>query len=444
MWHNVLRIGAGGHVQCLIAARAGRAGWRPGSPNLFAVAVLCEDHSPSLLSALARMFAAAVILATAPLLVGIYAYLGYPVVLWMIAVTRGRRETSVTASDWPTVTVSVPVYNAASNIRSTLERLLELDYPRDRLQLLVISDGSTDGTDDIVRELADRGVELLRIPERKGKTMAENAALAAARGEIIVNVDATVQVPPGSLKPLIRAFEDSTVGVASSRDVSVGTRQHAGPAAESTYVGYEMWIRDLETRIGSIVGASGCFYAFRRSIRAKALRSDLSWDFASALVAREQGYRSVSVPAATCLVPRTADLRSEMKRKVRTMARGISTLLHYRRLMDPSRYGLFAFMLVSHKLLRWVPYLLVPPALLALAILATDNIAARILLGFVAAGVGFALIGIRRRESTGFKPVAIAAFALVTFCAGVNAWWVALRKAEMAMWEPTRRPEAQT
>ena len=215
------------------------------------------------LSALARMFATAVIIATAPLVLGIYAYLGYPVILWMIAVTRRRRETSLTASDWPAVTVSVPVYNAASNIRSTLERLLELDYPRDRLQLLVISDGSNDGTDDIVRELGNRGVELLRIPQRKGKTTAENAALAAARGEIIVNVDATVQVPPGSLKPLIRAFEDSTVGVASSRDVSVDTRHQGGPAPESTYVGYEMWIRDLETRVGSIVGASGCFYAFR-------------------------------------------------------------------------------------------------------------------------------------------------------------------------------------
>src|SRR5207244_9126907 len=110
-----------------------------------------------------------------------------------------------------------------------------------------------------------------------------------ANGEIIVNVDATVLVPPTSLKPLIRAFEDPTDGVASGRDLSVGTGKGHQTAGESDYTNYEMLVRSLETRVGSIVGASGCFYGIRRRIRIAPLPPALSWDFASALVARQQG-----------------------------------------------------------------------------------------------------------------------------------------------------------
>jgi cellulose synthase/poly-beta-1,6-N-acetylglucosamine synthase-like glycosyltransferase len=209
----------------------------------------------------------------------------------IIARLRPSRIEMTKGVPWPTVTITVPVYNAGSRIRATLEHVLLLDYPRDRLQVLVISDASTDGTEDIVSEFAARGVELLRLPRRIGKTAAENAALSVARGEIIVNIDASILVPASSLKPLVRVFDDPTIGVASGRDLSVGDAGHSGTGAESSYTGYEMWIRDLETRVGSIVGASGCFYGIRRSIHAKPLPIGLSWDFASPLVAQKQGYR---------------------------------------------------------------------------------------------------------------------------------------------------------
>lgn len=396
--------------------------------------------APSFNSAV--MLALAAALAAAPLIIGIYAYLAYPLILWVLGILRSRPSAPEEGTSWPFVTITVPVYNAASNIRATLERLLEVDYPRERLQFLVISDASTDDTDRIVREFGARGVELLRLPERKGKTTAENAALASARGEIIVNVDATILVPAGSLKPLVRAFDDPTIGVASGRDVSVGEAGRKGTGSESSYVGYEMWIRDLETRAGSIVGASGCFYGIRRCIHAKALPPDLSWDFASPLAARELGYRSVSVPAAVCIVPRTGQIRTELKRKVRTMARGISTLFYYRRLMNPLRYRGFALMLISHKLLRWLPYLLAPIAILALGVLATESMLARILIGTLVVGVIVGVIGIRHGGSRMFKPIALSGFVVAVFTAGFVAWWDALRRAQMATWEPTPRPEA--
>ena len=123
-----------------------------------------------------------------------------------------------------------------------------LDYPAERRQILIVSDASTDGTDEIVAEYADRGIELVRQPTRAGKTAAENAARSALRGDIIVNTDASIRIHPHSLKPLIAAFSDPSVGVASGRDVSVARLDDDSNVGESGYVDYEMRIRALETR----------------------------------------------------------------------------------------------------------------------------------------------------------------------------------------------------
>lgn len=376
----------------------------------------------------------------APAVFVLYAYVGYPAVLWLLARTRRPWTLPPEPATWPLVTITVPVYNTGEAVRPTLEHLLALDYPRERLEILVISDASTDGTDDIVRSYADRGIELLRLPRRMGKTAAENLAAHRVRGELIVNVDATILVPPHALKPLVRAFGDPSVGVASGRDVSVGDAAVEGNQAESGYVGYEMWVRDLETRVGSIVGASGCFYGIRRGVHDAPLPEELSWDFASALVAREQGYRAVSVREAVCVVPRTKALRTELRRKVRTMARGLSTLFHKRALMDPMRYGMFAFMLVSHKLLRWLPYLVAPAALVALAALAWEIPLLRPVLALVVAGLLVGVLGIRwPKDRPVPRPVALAGFVVAAFTAGFLAWVEAMRGTRMPTWEPTPR-----
>ena len=384
------------------------------------------------------LFAIAIVFA--PAAVAAYAYVLYPAALWLIGRLRPHRALLVEQKEWPTVTVTLPVFNAAPSLRRTLEGLLALDYPRDRLQLLVISDASTDGSDEIVREYAERGVELLRVPERRGKTAAENAALRVARGEIIVNVDATVLVPSASLRALVRAFADPTVGVASGRDVSVGDIERTGNRDESRYVGYEMWVRSLETRVGSIVGASGCFYGIRRIIHAAPLPPELSWDFASALVARELGFRSVSVDDAICLVPRTSRVGTEMRRKVRTMARGLNTLFYKGALMNPFRYRGFALMLISHKLLRWLPYLLLPFAAAGLLVIASVAPSARVAAIACSAGILVGVVAIRRPSSSHPRLVRLAGFAVAVFAAGVLAWVDALRGAQLATWEPTPRP----
>ena len=384
------------------------------------------------------MLELAIVVAAAPLAIAVYAYIGYPAILWMLS-RRRRGDRWDSSFAWPEVTVTVPVFNAASTIGATLEGLLELDYPRERLQLLVLSDASTDGTDAVVEGFASRGVELLRAPERRGKTAGENAALASARGEIVVNVDATVVVPPGSLRHLVLAFQDPTVGVASGRDISAGGGMPEATRGESRYVNYEMWVRDLETKVGSIVGASGCFYAIRRGIHDHPLPRGLSWDFASPLVARQKGYRSVSVPDAVCIVPRTPRIQTELRRKVRTMARGLSTLFYLRELMNPVRYGGFALMLISHKLLRWLPYLVAPLSVVALGFLAMQSATAAGVLVMIAALTLVGVVGLWNSRWARLTPVGIAAFIVAVFAAGFLAWRDALSGAQLATWEPTPR-----
>ena len=383
----------------------------------------------------------ALFLVLLPGLLFVYAYVAYPVLLKLFGLTRPAPLVLGDPAEWPSITVVVPAYNEEHTIRRTIESLLALEYPAHRRQILVLSDASTDGTDEAVRSYADRGVELFRLPTRSGKTAAENLALPRIHGDIVVNTDATIRILPASLKPLIRVFQDPSVGVASGRDVSVGDITVEATGGESGYVWYEMWVRALETRVGSIVGASGCFYAIRRHLHLIEVPPALSRDFASALTAREHGLRAVSVEAALCLVPRTASLMREFRRKIRTMARGLATLWYKRHLLNPFRYGLFAGMLWSHKLIRWLVFLAAPLALAGLVALSLQFGSARMLLLLALLGIGAGSVAMRAPEGRKLpKLVALCGFILASHLAGAIAWKRLFRGELDAVWEPTRRP----
>lgn len=371
-----------------------------------------------------------------------YAYAAYPALLRLVAAVRGPyRLPAGEPAEWPTVSVSLPAYNEADVIGETLENLLALDYPSDRLQIVVISDASTDGTDGIVRSFADRGVELIVLEERGGKTRAENTAIPSLEGEVVVSADATVRLPADALRRLVRAFRDPTVGVASGRDRSVGPEERDVVVGESRYVSYEMRVRDLETSVGTIIGASGCFYGVRRRLHERLVPEELSRDFMAVLNARENGYRAVSVPDAVAFVPRAGDLRAEFRRKVRTMARGLDSLWVRRAHLSPFKDPLFAWMLWSHKLARWIVPLTLPLAVLGLGWLSvTGSDAARIALGSLAA---FSLVGAAahrwpRRRAVPFV-VSACGYVAGGLAAGVVAWGKALARERKPIWEPTRR-----
>jgi cellulose synthase/poly-beta-1,6-N-acetylglucosamine synthase-like glycosyltransferase len=382
----------------------------------------------------------ALVLIMAPIAMIGVAYVGYPLLLALVSLFRRRRPQLSDPAEWPTISLTVPAYNAQASIRRTLESLLRLSYPADRRQIVVISDASTDDTDAIARSYASRGVELVRLPERRGKTAAENAAGTIVRGDIVVNIDATVRVPPESLKKLVRVFHDSTVGVASGRDVSTSDDGMQSTRGESGYVGFEMWVRSLETRLDSIVGASGCFYGIRRLLYDAHFPEHLSRDFASALIAKENGLRAVSVNDAVCEVPRTPSLRLEVQRKTRTMARGLETLWYKRHLMNPFRYGGFAFMLIGHKLCRWLVYPLLPAAVVGLVLLSFDSRVGAGLLAVAGIVIALGVAGMRWREGRTPAVLAVPGFILAANLAGVLAWIRVLRHEASSIWEPTRRP----
>lgn len=382
-------------------------------------------------------------------LVAGYAYAGYPLLLAMLA--RLRRPLPVhreAPALWPAVTITLPAYNAERTLAPVLDALVNVDYPREKRRIVVVSDGSTDGTDALVGRYAPEGVELLRIEGRLGKTEVENRAMASLSGDIIVNTDASVTIDPAAVKALVTALQDPTVGVASGRDISVESVGAKGHASEAAYVGYEMWIRDLETKVYGIIGSSGCLYAIRSDLHRRQLPGHLSRDFSSALWAHLNGVRAVSVRDALCFVPRAASMQIEYRRKIRTMSRGIQTLFHHAALMNPLRYGAFAWMLISHKLLRWlVPWCVVALSVAAPALWVATRTSGGLLHTFatlataaVAAGLILAAVGWwwpAGRKAP--RLASIAAYFVSGSWAGIVAWWRALRDQRAPVWEPTPR-----
>ena len=372
-----------------------------------------------------------------------YAYVGYPLCLMVLAALRRTAAPRPGLADWPLISITVPVYNEAANVAAKLQRLLDVDYPADRRQILVVSDASTDGTDGIVTGFANRGVELLRLPQRRGKTAAENAARSLLRGEIVVNTDASAQIHPHALKALIAVFADPSVGVSSCHDVSVVKTGGSLNPGERGYVGYEMWVRQLETRVYGLVGVSGCLYAIRKPLHMNLVPEALSRDFAAALLAREQGYRAVSVPQAICFVPRTLCLRREYRRKVRTMTRGLETLWYKRGLLSPLRYGIFAWLLFSHKLCRWLAPWAVVALIVGVAALAVVQPWARWALAAQGLVLGLGVAGwLWGEQRAPPKLLSLIAYLLAGSVATLHACINALRGELNPIWEPTRREVA--
>lgn len=374
------------------------------------------------------------------LAVPLYAFLGYPLILKVLALIIRRPLRWDEPAEWPSISYMVPAYNEEASIAGALDRILASDYPGDRVQIVVGSDCSSDRTDEIVRGYADRGVELLRMPERSGKTATENALRPLMRGDIVVHVDAAVLIEPSGTRKLVTALCDPEVGVASSRDISTAGSGETSDSGESSYVGYEMWVRRLETQVYGITGVSGSFFANRRDLHATLVPIALSRDFAAAMVARRQGLRATSVDQALCYVPRNPSLHREYRRKVRTMARGLETLWYHRDLLNPFRYGLFAWMLLSHKLVRWLVPWALTTAFVALAAAASGSVLAdeflfAVLLVLAAAWLGWTWPEHRRRP----KVLGLPAYVVSGVVAGLHAWTKALRGELNPIWEPTRR-----
>jgi cellulose synthase/poly-beta-1,6-N-acetylglucosamine synthase-like glycosyltransferase len=360
----------------------------------------------------------------------VYAYAGYPLLVWWLS----RRKPISAGADapLPDVTLIIPVHNERATIADKLANTRALRYPSG-LTAFFVSDGSTDGTAEIVAAAQDDRIRLVTLPERGGKAGALNAGLANARTPIVVFSDASIMLEPDSLRAIARPFHAPDIGCVSGED------RIAGGGGEGLYGRYELFLRRHESRLYSLVGASGSFYAQRRDL-CGVFVPNVAPDFLSVLRCVEAGFRAVSEPAAVGVMGAVDSPRDEFARKVRTILRGLTTLGQHARLLNPLRYRVFAFELISHKLMRWLVPVFLAAMLVAGAVLAPAAPLYAVLLALQVAFYLLALAGM-----AGALPVPIAGLGrIATYFTTVNAatlvaWLKYAQGARQEIWSPSRR-----
>jgi cellulose synthase/poly-beta-1,6-N-acetylglucosamine synthase-like glycosyltransferase len=287
-----------------------------------------------------------------------YVYAGYPALL--LAISLFVRRPQPEPDYEPTISVLIAAYNEEATIARKIQQTLALDYPADKLEIMVLSDCSTDRTDEIVKSVADARVALLRIPYRKGKTHAQNVGVRQANGEILVFSDATTIYHPKALRFLVAHYRDRTVGGVSGRyqyfDATGDSPTGLGTIA---FWNYENLIKSFQARIKTLSGCCGCIYSVRKSAYTN-LADDIISDLVQPLWLIQKGYRVAFDPRALAYEQSTQTTRQEFRMRVRVVTRAMRGLISVPDLLRPWRYPWISFQLLSHKVIRWlVPFLLI-------------------------------------------------------------------------------------
>ena len=366
----------------------------------------------------------------------LYAYLGYPLLLWALSRFRSRPVRKGVYE--PTVSVIITAYNEERDLAAKLENTLAIDYPKEKLEIIVASDCSTDRTDEIARSFAAHGVRLHRQPQRLGKTAAQNAAVELARGEIILFSDATTLYQPDVLRVLLPNFADPSVGCVAGRLIYIDpTRSSVGHGARS-YWSYETFLKERESAILSLIGCSGCLYAVRRSAYVP-LYPEACSDFIIATKMVEQGLRAVYEPEAVAIEETNRRSDRELRMRVRVITQTISDLWRHRAMLNPRRSGFYAIELLSHKVLRYLAPALLIAILLSSAALASQSDFYFIVFVLQALFYLLAFIG-WMAEGFGIhqRLIALPHYFVLANLAVVLAFIKFLRGERYARWEPIR------
>ncbi len=351
-----------------------------------------------------------------------FAYLVYPLLIWVVARVFGRAAVPPHGADLPTVSVLIAAFNEELDIRARVENLLALDYPPDRLELVIASDGSTDRTNEIVRAFEGRGVTLIAFPENRGKAAVMNAVVPRLRGTVVVLSDANTHMAPDAVRHLAGWFADPSVGVVCGRLVL--TDAAGGRNADGVYWRYETFLKKCESRLGALLGSNGAIYAVRRANFPLVPGGSLIDDFVIPLDAkRRSGCRIVYDARAVAEEETAPTVRAEFRRRVRIGAGGFQSIGMLWRLLSPAN-GWVAFTFLSHKVLRWAcPFFMLgmlgSNALLLGAELASEQ-GAGLYAGLMAAQVGFYLLALAGNWLPA-RPRFLRVFRLPTMFVSMNA-----------------------
>jgi cellulose synthase/poly-beta-1,6-N-acetylglucosamine synthase-like glycosyltransferase len=299
-------------------------------------------------------------LALSSLAIVAYAYFGYPILVWLFSRLFGRDRVrpDFVENDLPSLSLLIAAYDEEAEIGKRVENALELDYPAEKLQIVVASDGSSDRTNEIVAQYERYGVKLLAFPQRRGKASVLNDAIPAMSGDIVMLSDANTYTHATAAERLAAWFEDPDIGVVCGRLVL--TDPLTGNNVDSLYWKYETFLKKCEGRLGALLGSNGAIYAMRKSLFTGIPANTIVDDFVIPLLARRRsGCQIVYDREAVATEETPARMASEFHRRSRIGAGGFQSMCWLSGLLNPL-HGWISFTFASHKILRWLcPFALI-------------------------------------------------------------------------------------
>jgi cellulose synthase/poly-beta-1,6-N-acetylglucosamine synthase-like glycosyltransferase len=284
-----------------------------------------------------------------------YAYLGYPLMTLLISMFINNKVR--TSNIEPFVSIIISAYNEEKDIEIKLKNSLDLDYPNDKYEIIVASDGSTDTTDEIVKKYENNeyGIRVIlnRVEGRLGKTAAQNSAVKSCQGEIIVFSDAASMYERNALRALVRNYADENVGAVSGMYNYFNKKENSVGFATILFWKIENFIKSRQTKIKTITGCCGCIYSVRKSLYTP-LPPEIISDLVEPLTILQKGYRLVFEPEALALEETAGKAEEEFKMRIRVIMRGMNGMLFVKEIFNPIKYPFEAFQLISHKIMRWL------------------------------------------------------------------------------------------
>lgn len=371
----------------------------------------------------------------------VYTYLGYGLVVWGWLKARKAQPRCAAPTEFPAVTLLIAAYNEADILPAKVANCYALDYPAERLHFLFVTDGSSDGSPELLRQ--HERLQVMHEPARRGKIAAVARAMQQVRTPITVLTDANTFLNTHAIKRLVAHFEQPSVGaVAGEKRVRSQTGSKANAQGEGLYWRYESWLKAQDADLYSVVGAAGELYALRTHLFQDVPPDTILDDFMQTLLIAQAGYRVAYAPDAYAEEDPSADLGEELKRKVRICAGGFQSMGRLLPLLNPLRYGVLSFQYVSHRVLRWtLAPLMLPIILVANVLLAVQGAPLyQALLGlqlafYATAGAGYLLRGRRVPVPGFFVPLYFCIMNYSVFA----GFWRFLNGRQSVNWEKAKR-----
>lgn len=284
----------------------------------------------------------------------VYAYIGYPLLMWFISFFVAQAKLELPSKEkLPKVTLFVTAFNEELFVDAKMQNSLSLNYPKDKLDIVWVTDGSDDNTNELLKKYPEAKVYF--EPERRGKVHAMNRGMSLVEGDLVIFSDGNTTLGKDTVMEMVKKFQDEKVGcVAGEKRIELNEFDDAASSGEGIYWKYESWLKKLDGKVGSCIGAAGELFAVRKALFTPVNTQAILDDFMISMRLAMNGYRVAYADKAFAIEKASADVGEEMKRKIRIAAGSIQTLIWLLPLLNIFQYGLLSFQFISHKVFRWV------------------------------------------------------------------------------------------